>query len=461
MYSDDAGATEPLVEDGEHSKGQKQDNACRDPIFAGLYYVHLITVISLAFAWGVPAYEKNRDEEVTNSIDYKAIFYVCSITALTALLISIVTITVMMLCVEFVIKIALLWTLVVSAAVMVWCIVYGQVWGAIFAGIALAVGICYAKIVWSRIPFAAQNLKTGFAAIKSNLGIMFYAYMFCGLSVVYTLFWSLTFMGIYYKNNGNPSGFYIFLLFLGLFWTQQVIGNTIHVSIAGLVGSWWYDPSTADSCCSPATHSSVFRASTYSFGSIAFGSLLVAIIQALRQIVYSMRANGDNAFLTCILDCILGCIEGTLRYFNKWAFVYVGLYGYTYLESSARVLQLFEARGFTVVITDDLVSNALTLNSLVIGLLNGAVALAVKETNPDWFTGYDEWGNINAMTFFLGFVIGILVSNIMLSVVSSAVDTVIVCWAEGPGDLEVNHPEEFSKMRDVWYDTYPDCCPPS
>ena len=96
---------------------------------------------------------------------------------------------------------------------------------------------------------------------------------------------------------------------------------------------------------------------TTSFGSICFGSLLVAIVQAIRQIVEAARRNDDlGPFIACCIDCILGCIEGLLEYFNKWAFVYVGLYGYGYYEARKNDMAL-------AIIADDLVGMAMGLLS--------------------------------------------------------------------------------------------------
>ena len=118
-----------------------------------------------------------------------------------------------------------------------------------------------------------------------------------------------------------------FLMFLSYYWTHQVLSNTMHVTSAGVIGTWWFAPQDASAYCSPAIGDSFRRASTYSFGSICFGSLIVAVIQALRQLNHYLRGNEDAQILVCIIDCILGCIEGIIEYFNKWAYVYVGLYG--------------------------------------------------------------------------------------------------------------------------------------
>ena len=51
---------------------------------------------------------------------------------------------------------------------------------------------------------------------------------------------------------------------------------------------------------------------------------MVAVIQALRMLANSARANGDGNFLVCIAECILACLASIIEYLNKWAFVYVG-----------------------------------------------------------------------------------------------------------------------------------------
>merc|ERR1719203_670824 len=160
----------------------------------------------------------------------------------------------------------------------------------------------------------------------------------------------------------------LFFFLLSFYWVHQVLSNTMHVTTAGTVGTWWFSPNEANSCCSSAITGSFFRATTYSFGSICFGSLLVAIVQALRQLNSMTQDQEDCNILHCIIDCILACIESILEYLNKWAYVYVGLYGYSYLEAGRIVMTLFQHRGLTAIITDDLVDNCLMLVSFGIGL---------------------------------------------------------------------------------------------
>ena len=78
-------------------------------------------------------------------------------------------------------------------------------------------------------------------------------------------------------------------------------------------------PSEANGCCSKAVRDSYWRSITTSFGSICFGSLIVAILQALKEIVHNLRES-DDSMLACCAECLIGWIESLVEYFNKWAF---------------------------------------------------------------------------------------------------------------------------------------------
>ena len=145
-----------------------------------------------------------------------------------------------------------------------------------------------------------------------------------------------------------------------------------------------------------------------------------------------------------------------LQYFNKWAFVYVGLYGYSYIEAGKNVFSLFKNRGWEAIIADDLVANVFFFLSLCIGGICAAIGYAIGENPPDgWFDNAP--GGVSATCAGLGFVAGLVLSSILMSTIASAVNTVIVCFAEGPAEFEANHPELSRKMRETWLEFYPDC----
>ncbi len=370
----------------------------------------------------------------------------------------------------------------------------------------------YACVIWGRIPFAASNLVTASTAVKCHLcGLATLAYVSLLVVTCWTLWWTATFVSTVYvtsgcDGNGNcaeeTSLWVIFALLISYYWTFQVIKNVVQVTVAGTVGTWWVVPaadaivekkdgdgnsSTSSAaatsasqccCCSRAVGESYLRSMTTSFGSICMGSLLVAIVEAAKNTVRGLRESEDGGgIFLCLAECLLACLRDVLevspsckmgglflhctvltlilfsQYFNMWAFVFVGLYGYPFIESGKSVLELFKSRGWTTIITDQLAEGALGLVSVAVGLVTGLVALGIAAGRGMIFG--DELG-ASAAAFFAGFITGSVMTSTLLTLVSSAVSTVIVCYAEAPAEFEVNHPKLSQDMRCAWRQAWPE-----
>ena len=357
-----------------------QATRCRDLPFALLLYGNLAAIIAVAAVYGADAFT-DAISDSTSGYDYSGYVYATFILGAVAIILTGVTLPIMMCIPEILIKVSLVLMVVLTGVMAVWFFVAGSIFGGIIWTISFLIFCCYARAVWSRIPFASANLTTACTAIKKNCGVVFVAYFFVLLAFGWTLLWSIALAGVsnqvvtseevvsvggatYTQNSVNWG--YLFLLLLSYFFTHQVIQNTTHVTVAGTVGSWWFAPDETSSFCSGGMIGSMIRALTTSFGSICFGSLLVALVQSLKALAQAAR-DQDNGILICIAECILGCIESILRYFNKWAFVYVGLYGYSYIEAGKNVFTLFKNRGWEAIIADDLVGNVFFFLSLCVG----------------------------------------------------------------------------------------------
>jgi len=264
----------------------------------------------------------------------------------------------------------------------------------------------------------------------------------------------LWFMGLGDAAN-QDNAIVLFFLLLSYYWVHQVLANTIHVTTAGTIGTWWFVPDEANSCFSSAIQDSFCRATTYSFGSICFGSLVVAVVQSLRTLVQMTRDSEDMQILTCLLDCILACIQDIVEYLNKWAYVYIGLYGFGYIEAGRNVFQLFEQKGWTVIITDDLADNVLFMVSVGVGLLTGLVGMVLAIADPNLLAGVGLGESAGSGGFIIGLLVGFVFTSILMSVVASAVNTVIVCFAESPNEFEANHPQLSAEMRAAWVQAWP------
>ena len=409
-------------------------------------------------------FRAQQEDGEEQNYDISSILFSLVFTSIAiSLVLSSMSLSFMMAFAEGLIKFALIFTCVIYGLSGLLALAVGAGGGAIMSLILCALCVWYTYSVWDRIPFAAVNMKTGISAIKTNIGVALYAYVSLVVMFIWTIWWSITFVSTIglaeLKEEGNDNeneeaevdGLLTFLFLVSFYWTSQVITNVVHVTVAGVVGTWWFAPHEASSCCSPATRDSFFRATTYSFGSICLGSLIVALIEAMREMVRQARES-DDGILVCLADCCLGIIESIVEYFNRWAYVFVGLYGFSFIEAGKNVINLFKSRGWTTIITDNLCDRVLMLVSLGIGLLTGGfVSLCMMALHRD----LEGNGSAIFVCFLVAFFIGFLSSSVLMGTISSAIATVIVCYAESPAELELNHPEISREMRASWRQAWP------
>jgi hypothetical protein len=369
-------------------KGDIQGQKFNDVPFAVAFVAHLAVMLYMLVAYAIGG--GNGDDG--SNYEYSGVAYFVSVCGVFAAGLSTVALGFMMKFSNILVKVALFFSIGLSLGVGIMGLLSGQILVGVMGLLSFAFGICYAYFVWGRIPFAAANLNTALSAVKSNMGLAGVAYLFLFVAFGWSVWWSVAAGG---AMNGIGSGI-VFLFLVSYYWTHQVIQNTVHVTVAGVIGTWWFVPDEASSCYSPALKDSFVRATTYSFGSICFGSLLVAVVQALRTLQHMLRENDDFNFLVCIIDCILACIESIIAYLNTWAYVYVGLYGYSYLDAGRNVITLFQNKGWTTLITDDLAQNVLFMMSVGIGLATGLIGLIFATIDKDIFAGigYDDAGPV-------------------------------------------------------------------
>jgi len=203
-----------------------------------------------------------------------------------------------------------------------------------------------------RIPFSVLMLQTAIDVSK-NFGHVYLVSFLGGLlAAIFGAWFSVTLVAVYvkYEPGSNPAcntgaggcssgkviGLLVFITFAG-YWITEWLKNTIHTTISGVYGAWYFAPKNPPK---GATRGALRRSLTYSFGSISLGSLIVAIINLLRQacsVAQQQSANTGN-FATdcafCILQCIIGLLDWAVQFINRYAFSYMALYGKSYFQSA-------------------------------------------------------------------------------------------------------------------------------
>lgn len=210
-----------------------------------------------------------------------------------------------------------------------------------------------AFISWiPRIPFSALMLQTAIDVSK-NYGHVYLVSAIGGLiGAAFGAWYAVTLVAVYvkYEPGNNPAcstgaggcgkgkviGLLVFITF-AMYWISEWLKNTIHTTISGVYGSWYF---CSNNFPKGATRGALRRSLTYSFGSISFGSLIVAIINCLRQlcsIAQQQEASEGNligTILFCVLGCIIGLLDWAVQFLNRYAFSYIALYGKSYIAAA-------------------------------------------------------------------------------------------------------------------------------
>jgi hypothetical protein len=237
-------------------------------------------------------------------------------------------------------------------------------YGAAIVFIIFAVFYIICFISWiPRIPFSVLMLEVTIDVAK-NYGHVFIVSALGGLlATVFGAWFSVTLVAVYakYEPGSNPAcstgvggcssakviGLVVFITFAG-YWITEVLKNVIHVTISGVYGSWYFCAQKPGGFPKGATRGAFRRSMTYSFGSISFGSLLVAIIQLLRQACNVARQNeaaqGNlvGSILFCVLGCLISILDWAIQFINEYAFSYIALYGKAYI-AAAKVCSFLNA----------------------------------------------------------------------------------------------------------------------
>ncbi|TCD67439.1 Protein pns1, partial [Steccherinum ochraceum] len=320
----------------------------------------------------------------------------------------------------------------------------------------------------SRIPLASLLIQVTMDVAKHHKSVYVVAMLALLLQATLSVWFTFTVVATYTKwTPGNPScndgsscssGKVAGLVFYETFsylWTSQVIGNVALATMAGgPFGSWYYfGPREQGMMPKHPTLSAFGRASTLSLGSIAFGSLIVTLLDLIRMILNAARNAADSeghpvqACLALCAECFISCIEGFVQYFNRYAYIEIALYGKPYLSAAKDTWRLLVDRGIDAIVNDSLVTMTLTWGAYSVGMLCSLFAyIYLRSTHP----AYNVDGQYTAPVILFAFIIGLQFSLTLSSVVEAGVSTIFVGLGEDPQVLAIRAPELFGLIASTY-----------
>lgn len=137
-------------------------------------------------------------------------------------------------------------------------------------------------------------------------------------------------------------------------------------------------------------------------------------------------------------------------YFNKYAYAHCAIYGSGFIHAAKSTWNLFMNKGLMAIINDDLTGAAITCGALVCGVVTGGIGWAIgyafygEQIDNDW----EKYGLLTCIAILCG-IVGLIMTEICLHPLPSAVQALFVCWAEEPEVLAENRPKVYKALLDV------------
>lgn len=100
----------------------------------------------------------------------------------------------------------------------------------------------------------------------------------------------------------------------------------------------------------------------------------------------------------------------------------------------------------------------LGFTTVFIAILTGFAGVLIENITTKKYTASLEddesyiFGPLSGTGFAFGvsFVVGLWIASVMMNVVKGAVNTLIVCWADSPAVMEMQHPSLTKELADSW-----------
>ncbi|XP_067440148.1 choline transporter-like protein 2 isoform X1 [Thunnus thynnus] len=232
--------------------------------------------------------------------------------------------------------------------------------------------------------------------------------------------------------------FYNVFLF---FWCANFVTALGQVTLAGAFASYYWAFKKPDDIPAYPIFSSLGRALRYHTGSLAFGSLILSIVQVIRVILEYLdhklkgAQNKFAKFLLSCMKCCFWCLEKCIKFLNRNAYIMIAIYGKSFCTSARDAFFLLMRNIVRVAVLDKVTDFLLFLGKLLIVGIVGifsffffsgkikAVEQAAPSLNYYW---------VPILTVVVG---SYLIAHGFFSVYAMCVDTLFLCFCE---DLERN-----------------------
>ncbi|GBN50088.1 Choline transporter-like protein 1 [Araneus ventricosus] len=220
------------------------------------------------------------------------------------------------------------------------------------------------------------------------------------------------------------------LLLFGFIWLTQFVMACQNFVVAGAVVNWFF---TRDKhrLGSPISKS-LCMLICYHLGSVAFGSLIIAIMKAIRALFRLIQKHMNNQNQRCdifwkFFQCCLACFENYLKFLSKNAYIMIAIFGDSFCASARKSFGSLTANILKIAAVDCIGDFILFIGKMGVTISIALIALEILK-------------NVDGLNYIwipvaISCVFAFLCCHCFLSVYEMAIDTLMLCFCE---DCQMN-----------------------
>ncbi|XP_071543360.1 choline transporter-like protein 1 isoform X2 [Panulirus ornatus] len=219
--------------------------------------------------------------------------------------------------------------------------------------------------------------------------------------------------------------------FFALLWISQFVLACQDVTVAGSIAQWYFTRNKKQLGWPIST--AMKRLYRYHLGSVAIGSLIIAIVKFIRYILkhFEKQLNRTNnqacGFLLKCCQCCLWCFEKFLKFLNRNAYIEIAIYGYGFCKAAQKAFSLLVNNAMRVAAINSVGAFVLFLAKAAIVICTGVI-------------GFEILKQKQGLTYFwvplvVAVIFAYFIAHCFISIYEMTIDTLFLCFCE---DCEKN-----------------------
>ncbi|XP_071489163.1 choline transporter-like protein 2 isoform X2 [Diadema antillarum] len=225
------------------------------------------------------------------------------------------------------------------------------------------------------------------------------------------------------------------------FWLINFVIGLSQVTLAGAFASYYWAFNKPADVPFFALSKGFYRAIRFHTGSIAFGSLLIAIIQIIRVMLeyaeYQLKGKENKVakFILRCMKCCFYCLEKFMKFINKNAYILIAVYGKNFCSSAKEAFFLLLRNIVRVAVVNKITDFLLLIGQLLVVAAVCVAAFFYFTIEVTWVSAVVPVPAVNYYWVVI-IVIGIgtyLIAKAFFGVFDMCVDTLFLSFLE---DLE-------------------------